>query len=180
MGIGIVILEVHLGMVAYRNHCGLRNAGKCRHGIDFAFYLRVLIFGAFIAFGMIVNIVSLARPNSVVPDIYAAIAGTGVFLVFGTQRDVLSVWCFWRRQSQENGSQAIQVALPDRTESPTPSENLDEEKKLGDDLLDMPPPPPPKPRDYRISRGLLIPTSSEIRSPPPVYASRGSSPNTVG
>jgi len=180
MCIGIVVLEIHLGIVAYRNHCGLRKAGKCSNGLDFAFYLRVLIFGAYIAFGMIVNIVSIFQPGSVVPDVYAATAGTGVFLVFGTQQDVLNVWCFWRRGSKEDeASGSIQVAFPCRTDSPTPSESSYRRDKPTTDVEDVPPLPPPKPRDYRISRGLLIPVTPEIISPPPVYGYGGSTSHPV-
>ncbi|KAF8903107.1 hypothetical protein CPB84DRAFT_800640 [Gymnopilus junonius] len=150
MCIGIIVLEVHLGIVAYRNHCGLRKAGKCSSGLDFAFYLRVLIFGAYVAFGMIVNIVSIFRPGSVVPDIYAATAGTAVFLVFGTQRDVLNTWCFWRRGPKEDeDSRPSQVSFPRRTGSPVPSDSS--LTKPVRDVEDVPPLLPPKPRNTKAA-----------------------------
>ncbi|KAF9565735.1 hypothetical protein CPC08DRAFT_157252 [Agrocybe pediades] len=111
MCVGIVILEVHLIVIAYRNQRGLRNAGQGKNGVDFQFFLRVLVFGAFIAFGVIVNFVYLIAPTSTAPDIFAAMAGTVVFLVFGTQPDVLRVWCFWRRRPKSTSSIQVNVMI---------------------------------------------------------------------
>ncbi|KAF5315331.1 hypothetical protein D9619_007155 [Psilocybe cf. subviscida] len=93
--VGIIHLEVRLAITAYRHWWCLKQANK-RNGVDFYFYLRVLAFGAFVTFGMIVNLLFLFDSKSLVPDIFLATAGAVVFLIFGIQCDVLSVWCYWR------------------------------------------------------------------------------------
>ncbi|KDR82850.1 hypothetical protein GALMADRAFT_853771 [Galerina marginata CBS 339.88] len=160
MCVGIVCLEVHLCLIAYRNACGLRKAGKCANGVDYQFYLRVLIFGGYVTFGMVMNVVSMFIPRSAAPDIYAATAGTAVFLVFGTQPDVLSVWCFWRREPEEGPSFSYidKYAFWRRVESP-------DLRKV--DIEDMPPLPPPKSREYMTRMALENSPIIEITKPPP-------------
>jgi hypothetical protein len=59
--------------------------------------LRVLAFGIYIFFGMIVSIISVFNMGGHVPDIFAATVGAALVLVYGTQADVFRAWCFWQR-----------------------------------------------------------------------------------
>ncbi|KAK0202005.1 hypothetical protein DFS33DRAFT_1442972 [Desarmillaria ectypa] len=85
-------LVVYLATFMYRNYRGMRQA---RHstGLRLALLLRVLIFGLYILFGMVVNFVSMFYDHTFIEEMYTAT----ILLVFGTQADVLRVWCFWRR-----------------------------------------------------------------------------------
>ncbi|KAJ6559159.1 hypothetical protein DFH09DRAFT_1484920, partial [Mycena vulgaris] len=65
---------------------------------DSTLLLRVLVFGVYLAIGYAANIVAVVMPRSRLPDMYVATSGTVVFLVFGTQADVMKTWCFWRRE----------------------------------------------------------------------------------
>ncbi|KIK52075.1 hypothetical protein GYMLUDRAFT_373458 [Collybiopsis luxurians FD-317 M1] len=103
--LGIIMLETQLALLLYRNWRGLRQAGQST-AVDLQLIVRVIVFGVFIFLGMIVDIVSMFSPRSVVPDIYAATAGTVVFLVFGSQADVLRAWCFWKRDGPVHVSPA--------------------------------------------------------------------------
>ncbi|KAJ7212084.1 hypothetical protein GGX14DRAFT_621661 [Mycena pura] len=94
VGVGVVILMVRLAVLLWRNWHGMRHAGRPSR-IDAQIMLRVLIFGAYLVFGLAANIIYVAAPRSVIPDMYAATIGTAIFLVFGTQADVLRTWCFW-------------------------------------------------------------------------------------
>ncbi|KAJ7761501.1 hypothetical protein DFH07DRAFT_815204 [Mycena maculata] len=94
VGVGIGIQMVYLNVLLYRNWHGMRDAGMPSR-IDLQLFLRVLIFGVYLIFGFVANILSMADTRSVVPDMYAATIGTVVFLSFGTQADVLRTWCFW-------------------------------------------------------------------------------------
>ncbi|KAF8964408.1 hypothetical protein BDZ97DRAFT_905831 [Flammula alnicola] len=162
MCIGIIALEVHLGMQLYRNWRCLRNAGKC-NGVDFQFFLRVLTFGGYVAFGMVMNLVSMFVPSSVVPDMYAATAGTAVFLVFGTQADVIRVWCFWLPPVEEPQEPDPACALERNSFWRRSEPNFG--KDVADRFADLPPPPPPKSKEYLMSIGTEITQNAETKKP---------------
>ncbi|KAJ7672794.1 hypothetical protein B0H17DRAFT_179209 [Mycena rosella] len=69
---------------------------RTRDDFNAPLLLRVLVFSAYLVLGFAVNIISMVDAHSRVPDVYAATIGTVLFLVFGTQADVLRTWCFWR------------------------------------------------------------------------------------
>lgn len=97
MCLGINALEIQLAMLLYRRWRGLRHAGFHFH-FDTQLTLRVFVFGVYIFFGMVANVVKMFDPHSLIPDMYAATIGTVILLVFGvTQPDVLRAWCFWRK-----------------------------------------------------------------------------------
>ncbi|KAG9227586.1 hypothetical protein PTI98_011148 [Pleurotus ostreatus] len=95
--LAITCLQVRLGTILYRNWRAIRSARRT-DGSEIQLLLRVLIFGVYVFVGMIVNIFSIFAKSSAFPDIFAATIGTGVFLIFGTQPDVLRVWCFWLKE----------------------------------------------------------------------------------
>ncbi|KAJ6508751.1 hypothetical protein C8R45DRAFT_815792 [Mycena sanguinolenta] len=84
----------YLAVLLYRNWDGLRHAGRPSH-VHGHLLLRVFIFGGYIVFGFVANIILMVAPHNLSPDMYAATIGTVIFLVFGTQADVLRTWCFW-------------------------------------------------------------------------------------
>ncbi|KAL0961116.1 hypothetical protein HGRIS_006091 [Hohenbuehelia grisea] len=92
----ITCLEVRLSMTLYRNWRGIRNAHRL-NGSEIPLLLRVILFGIYVFFGMIVNAVSIFDSRSAFPDVFAATIGSVVLLIFGSQADVLRVWCFWKR-----------------------------------------------------------------------------------
>jgi hypothetical protein len=98
VSVGILMLQLQLAAILYRNWRGIRKAGRSS-GVDVQLILRVLAFGIYVFFGMVANVISTFVERSFAPDIYAATFGTVVLLVFGTQPDILRVWCFWRSQS---------------------------------------------------------------------------------
>jgi len=96
VGTAITVSMVYLAVLLYRNWHGFRHAGRPSH-VHGQLLLRVFIFGGYIVFGFAVNIISMVAPHNLAPDMYAATIGTVVFLVFGTQADVLRTWCFWMK-----------------------------------------------------------------------------------
>jgi len=91
----IIVLEIHLAINLYRNWRGMRRAGRST-GLDLQLIVRVLTFGIYVLYGMVVDIISMFDSHNIAPDMYAATIGAVVFLVFGTQADVFRAWCFWR------------------------------------------------------------------------------------
>ncbi|EJC98370.1 uncharacterized protein FOMMEDRAFT_171030 [Fomitiporia mediterranea MF3/22] len=66
-----------------------------RRGFDMQLILRLFIFSGYVLIGLIFNAASVYSIKSAVPDIFAASIGMGVFIIFGTQSDVLRAWAFW-------------------------------------------------------------------------------------
>ncbi|PBK75094.1 hypothetical protein ARMSODRAFT_951169 [Armillaria solidipes] len=94
--VAIIAFETYLAIFMYRNYHGMRQA---RHstGLHLALLLRVLIFGLYILFGIVANFLFMYTQQTFIGDMYLATMGTVVLLVFGSQADVVRVWCFWRR-----------------------------------------------------------------------------------
>jgi len=65
--------------------------------VDLSLPIRIIAFGVYIIAAMSLSLLSLKSPSSPVPDLVIASAGTAVVLIFGTQADIISVLCFWRR-----------------------------------------------------------------------------------
>ncbi|KAJ7366904.1 hypothetical protein DFH08DRAFT_948899 [Mycena albidolilacea] len=99
VGVAIIIAMIYLAVILYRNWHGFRHAGRPSH-VHGPLLLRVFIFGGYIIFGFAVNVIFMLAPHNLAPDMYAATIGTVIFLVFGTQADVLRTWCFWMSEPQ--------------------------------------------------------------------------------
>ncbi|KAF8195456.1 hypothetical protein BJ912DRAFT_142209 [Pholiota molesta] len=164
MCIGIILLEVHLAMTAYCNWCCLRDAGK-QNGVDYQFFIRVLAFGIFVWFAMVVILIDMFIPKSTVPNMFGAIAGATVFFIFGTQADVIRVWCFWLRSPTESPP-VLDPAQELRRDSfwRRSEPNF---KDIATRFADLPPPPPPKSKEYLESHGIRIVDGSVEK--PPLY-----------
>ncbi|KAN0125707.1 hypothetical protein V8E52_000914 [Russula decolorans] len=59
--------------------------------------VRLLIFLAYIFLGLLTGLMSIWGRHTYARDIYTSTFGIAFFIVFGSQRDVLRVWRFWRK-----------------------------------------------------------------------------------
>ncbi|KAJ8523240.1 hypothetical protein ONZ45_g332 [Pleurotus djamor] len=122
----VTCLEVQLGLILYRNWRAIRSARRAS-GAEIALLLRVFLFGIYVFIGMVVNVFTVFDRSSVFPDIFAATIGLVVFIIFGTQTDVLHVWCFWLRNKPTKPEPVYLSGLPnwsysiDLVKSATPS-----------------------------------------------------------
>ncbi|KAI0671312.1 hypothetical protein C8Q78DRAFT_763833 [Trametes maxima] len=92
----MVVLDVYIGAVLYKNWRALR--GSDRPGkIPFSLILRVAIFSFFCVVGIGCSFVFLSEVSFFAGNTLIALMPLIAFLVFGTQRDILKVWLFWRR-----------------------------------------------------------------------------------
>ncbi|KAF9451747.1 hypothetical protein P691DRAFT_723570 [Macrolepiota fuliginosa MF-IS2] len=64
--------------------------------LDFSLPIRIVAFGFYIIIALSLSLLSIKSPQSPVPDLVIASAATVVMLIFGTQRDILQVICFWK------------------------------------------------------------------------------------
>ncbi|KAH7099589.1 hypothetical protein BKA62DRAFT_709468 [Auriculariales sp. MPI-PUGE-AT-0066] len=65
--------------------------------VDQAMFMRVVVFGVYVVLGIALSLASLVT-SMVVTDIYISTLPLATFLVFAWQKDILDVWCFWRRE----------------------------------------------------------------------------------
>ncbi|KAJ3572264.1 hypothetical protein NP233_g3207 [Leucocoprinus birnbaumii] len=93
--VAIIGIEVALAIVIYRSWRTVRSVGL-PSDLPLPLIARVFVFGVYVGIGIIVSTLGLF--DITMPEnLFAATAGTVVFLIFGTQADVFRAWCFWRK-----------------------------------------------------------------------------------
>ncbi|KAF9444340.1 hypothetical protein P691DRAFT_736646 [Macrolepiota fuliginosa MF-IS2] len=101
------LVQLLLIYKTYRNYSAIRRLStpeaKAQLHSILRCVVRVSTLAIYVAFGSVLELVSIIRPESILPQMYMATVGTVVFLVFGTQWDVLCVWfpCLFKQESQQ-------------------------------------------------------------------------------
>ncbi|KAI0046452.1 hypothetical protein FA95DRAFT_1606889 [Auriscalpium vulgare] len=91
-----IVLTIQLGVRLWKSMSYMKRAGV-GSGVT-TLNLRLIIFAIYIMVGFIFTLITLfGHPDPTPRDMYIGTLGLAVFFVFGTQRDVLRVWMFWRR-----------------------------------------------------------------------------------
>jgi len=95
-----IILEC---WIAYLTYCHWRVLRATelneKNGMELSLIIRTSAFGLWVTLGMSLSVLSLRAPDSPIPDLALATMGSAVVLVFGTQKDVIRAWQFWRHDS---------------------------------------------------------------------------------
>ncbi|KAH8118481.1 hypothetical protein DFH11DRAFT_675552 [Phellopilus nigrolimitatus] len=89
-------LELWIAYTIYK-HWRVMRANDLHAGTDLNLIIRTAAFGILVFLGISLSALSFKAPHSAVPDMALATTGSAVVLIFGTQRDVLHAWMFWRR-----------------------------------------------------------------------------------
>ncbi|EIW57153.1 uncharacterized protein TRAVEDRAFT_48204 [Trametes versicolor FP-101664 SS1] len=92
----MVGLDIYIGTVLYRNWRALRGSDH-PGAIPFSLIVRVSIFSFFCIVGIGCAFVFLSNVSFFAGNTIIALMPLIAFLVFGTQRDIINVWMFWRR-----------------------------------------------------------------------------------
>ncbi|KAI0635517.1 hypothetical protein C8Q77DRAFT_573286 [Trametes polyzona] len=92
----MVGLDVYIGTVLYKNWRALRGSDH-PGAIPFSLIVRVAIFSFICVVGIGCAFVFLSNISFVAGNTMIALMPLIAFLVFGTQRDILNIWMFWRR-----------------------------------------------------------------------------------
>jgi len=79
--------------------------------MDLNLPLRIIGFGIYIIIAMSLSLSSIKSPSSPAPDLVIASAATVFMLIFGTQRDIICVLCFWKRPLPQEVSEEFHVDL---------------------------------------------------------------------
>ncbi|ESK93752.1 hypothetical protein Moror_1450 [Moniliophthora roreri MCA 2997] len=81
--------------------------GSSSKGIELNLPLRILSFGLYLVLCMSLSLLSVQSPESPAPDLIIASASSVVVFIFGTQKDIIRVFCFWKkvpRRDSDNSS----------------------------------------------------------------------------
>ncbi|KAH7099571.1 hypothetical protein BKA62DRAFT_758507 [Auriculariales sp. MPI-PUGE-AT-0066] len=87
--------EISIVLTLRRNSTGQREAGV-EDSFQRALLIRVVIFGVYCIVGFVLSVVTVFV-STPAPDLFIATVPVVVFIVFGCQGDVLTVWSFWRK-----------------------------------------------------------------------------------
>jgi hypothetical protein len=95
-----VIMEVWIAVVMLRH----RDRAKKR-GTDVQLVFRIFAFGFYLLLGLGLSIVSVVDFSSIIPDMFFSTYGLAVFIIFGSQKDVLRTWRNLGRKDKNTGSE---------------------------------------------------------------------------
>ncbi|OCB87475.1 hypothetical protein A7U60_g5380 [Sanghuangporus baumii] len=125
LGVLLVTSPVWILYIILSHWRTIRSSGLGRSvGTDLSLICRTAAFTLWIILGMSLSALSMKAPRSAVPDMALATMGSAVLLVFGTQRDILRTWMFWKRNRQDDRGARQPTASPlNRTDSPSSSEH---------------------------------------------------------
>ncbi|ESK87161.1 hypothetical protein Moror_11854 [Moniliophthora roreri MCA 2997] len=139
----IVLLMIQLGSMVFKNWRARRRSAATRLShIDTQLVIRVLLFGVYVLAGMVCNCIKLFDPYNPFPYMYAAIAGTVVFLIFGTQSDVFRAWCFWKKFDHPRTDGYVRGQMDWLNTSLHPDVGMSQTEAIGSIPTRAPPEPP--------------------------------------
>lgn len=94
----IIAFAVRLGVRLFRAWRFAHRAGQVPD-VNFRLALRLVVFMLYIFGGTVFSVWSIfdRQMDTTGRDLFIATMGVAVFVVFGTQRDVVQAWFFWRR-----------------------------------------------------------------------------------
>lgn len=98
-------------MVLLYKHLSVDKATRPKWTMDLSLPLRIIGFGIYTTVALCLSLLSIHSPSTPVPDLVIALAATLVVLIFGTQKDILSVVFFWKRPLPQEVSEEYHVDL---------------------------------------------------------------------
>jgi hypothetical protein len=88
-----IVLEIWSIVILYPRWSLLRGESL----LDLNMIARVMAFAFYLVLCLSLSVLSVFSPTSPVPDLAIATAPTVVIIIFGTSKDIINAWCFWRR-----------------------------------------------------------------------------------
>ncbi|KAJ3498972.1 hypothetical protein NLJ89_g10149 [Agrocybe chaxingu] len=104
----------------YQHHhpllCGSIACGTHPHYLDDrddlqTLPIRIICFGFYVIICMSLSLLSVKSPSTPVPDVLISTAATVFLLIFGTQPDILSVLCFWKKPKSQRAVESHKLDL---------------------------------------------------------------------
>ncbi|CAA7260287.1 unnamed protein product [Cyclocybe aegerita] len=98
-------------MIYKRWKQSLGQGAKARWTSDLSLPIRIICFGFYVIICMSLSLLSVKSPSTPVPDVLISTAATVFLFIFGTQPDILSVLCFWRKPKSRRVTESYKVDL---------------------------------------------------------------------
>jgi len=98
-------------MALLYKHLSIDKAARPKWKMDLSLPVRIIVFGIYTTIALSLSLLSIHSPSTPVPDIVIASAATLHVLVFGSQKDILSVLFFWKRPFPQEVSEEYHVDL---------------------------------------------------------------------
>jgi len=130
VSLAAVGLYAHLILKLCRNRNTLRRPGQT-DDVNIAFLVRVGVYALYMLTATVANLVLLGDEQTVFPDMFIASVGMAVFLIFGSQRELIQAWRFWRRPVRNPRTIPASPVMP---RAPFPSFDLDLMKRTDSDV----------------------------------------------
>jgi len=93
-----IFIEGWLVIILYKHWAALRAERMSAEGpSNLSMTLRVVAYGFYSTIALSLSLLSIKAPHSPAPDLMIATAQTAFLLIFATQRDIIGVLCFWRK-----------------------------------------------------------------------------------
>ncbi|KAF8522095.1 hypothetical protein BU17DRAFT_64443 [Hysterangium stoloniferum] len=105
-----VIVEVVIARRVYRTWHAFRQLDASNSGIHLSLLIRAALFSVCCILGIMLCGAQLANANYTVPGILIAFLPMAVFLMFGTQPDMLRAWGLWRDEDQTRTQLSSQLS----------------------------------------------------------------------
>jgi len=105
-----LFIEGWLIVMLYKRWRALRSKGIDMKGtLDLSMPLRVLAYGFYSTIALSLSLISIKAPENPAPDLIIASASSFFLLIFATQRDILHIFAFWRRERPTTKNQPAEV-----------------------------------------------------------------------
>jgi hypothetical protein len=117
----VALLEVWICVTVYRKRRAVRN--KTVQGFSFGLTFRITVFAIYQTMAGIAALITIWDPTNPFPYLMLATLPLTAFLVFGTQPDIVNVWCVWNRGSTPPGHTFQPLAGSDK---------MDHDEKIAD------------------------------------------------
>ncbi|TDL28327.1 hypothetical protein BD410DRAFT_215623 [Rickenella mellea] len=103
--------------------------------ISLSLTLRIALFSMYCCMSLAACMSLLAEPMNPFPYMIQATLPIVAFLVFGTQKDLLRLWCFWKSKGSESPSGSSSIPSARGRTSPQIVEDLESQSPTGERIV---------------------------------------------
>jgi len=96
----VIFFEVWVAILMYRHWIRVRDNEHKADGIKLSMVIRIGVFSLYGVVAGTVSLITIWDPNNAFSYMFLATVPLASFLVFSTQRDIINVWCFWRKKTE--------------------------------------------------------------------------------
>lgn len=106
-----IFFEGWILCILFKRYLTLKQNHLTYKRMDLSMPIRVLAYGLYSTIALSLSLLSIKAPESPVPDLMISTAASVMLLIFGSQKDILKVACFWRQTGPNSPSNLQVLAL---------------------------------------------------------------------